>query len=164
MKIIILSCLLLVFTLSPVYGENDVSAKQEKNKHNQTTFQSRLKKWVEKVTTPEDNVITSEEKKIIKKYLKGVSTKKNGKVKKKSLPPGLAKKLARGGTLPPGWQMKVARGEVMDYEAYNNASTLPEELLRKLSSIPEGTVLLQVGNKIVKVIEASRKIVDLFEL
>jgi|APSaa5957512535_1039671.scaffolds.fasta_scaffold93557_2 hypothetical protein len=51
---------------------------------------------------------------------------------KKSLPPGLAKKLARGGTLPPGWQMKVARGEVMDYEVYNNASPLPEELLRKL--------------------------------
>ncbi len=150
--------------MSPAYGENDVSANQEKNKHNQATFQSRLKKWVEKVTTPEDNVITSEEKKIIKKFLKGVSAKKNGKVKKKSLPPGLAKKLARGGTLPPGWQMKVARGEVMDYEAYNNASTLPEELLRKLSSIPEGTVLLQVGNKIVKVIEASRKIVDLFEI
>jgi hypothetical protein len=52
----------------------------------------------------------------------------------------------------------------MDYEIYNNASTLPEELLRKLSTIPEGTVLLHVGNKIVKVIEASRKIVDLFEL
>jgi len=66
--------------------------------------------------------------------------------------------------LPPGWQMKVARGEVMDYETYNNASPLPDELLRKLSSIPEGTILLQVGNKIVKVIEASRKIVDLFEI
>ncbi len=164
MKIIILSCLLLVFTLSPVYGENDVSANYEKNKQKQTTFPSRLKKWMEKVTTPEDNVITSEEKKIIKKYLKGLSAKKKNKVKKKALPPGLAKKLARGGTLPPGWQMKVARGEVMDYEVYNNASPLPEELLRKLSSIPEGAVLLQVGNKIVKVIEASRKIVDLFEL
>jgi len=164
MKIIILPCLLLVFTLSPVYGKNEVSTNHEKNKQNQATFQSRLKKWLEKVTTPEDNVITPEEKKIIKKYLKGVSTKKKNKVKKKSLPPGLAKKLARGGTLPPGWQMKVARGEVMDYEVYNNASSLPEELLRMLSSIPEGTVLLQVGNKIVKVIEASRKIVDLFEL
>ncbi len=164
MKLFILSCLLLVFTLSPVYGENDVSVNHEKNKHNQKTFQSRLKKWLGKVTTPEENVITPEEKKIIKKYLKGVPTKKNNKVKKKSLPHGLAKKLARGGTLPPGWQMKVARGEVMDYEAYNNANPLPEKLLRRLSSIPEGTVLLLVGNKIVKVIEASRKIVDLFEL
>ncbi len=164
MKIIILSCLLLVFTLSPAYGENDVSANYEKNKQKQTTFQPRLKKWLEKVTTPEENVITPEEKKIIKKYLKGVSNKKKNKVKKKSLPPGLAKKLARGGTLPPGWQMKVARGEVIDHEVYINANPLPEELLRKLSSIPEGTVLLQVGNKIVKVIEASRKIVDLFEM
>ncbi len=161
MKIFILSCLLLVFTLSPVYGEDNVSANHEKNKHNQATFQSRLKEWL---TTPEDNVITPEEKKIIMKYLKGVSAKKKNKVKKKSLPPGLAKKLARGGTLPPGWQKKVARGEVLDHEVYNNASPLPEELLRKLSSIPEGTVLLQVGNKIVKVIEASRNIVDLFEL
>ena len=164
MKIIILLCLLSVFTLSPVYGENYVSTNHEKNKQNQPTFQSRLKKWLGKITTPEDNVITSEEKKIIKKYLYGVSTKKKNKFKQKSLPPGLAKKLARGGTLPPGWQMKVARGEVMDYETYNNASPLPDELLRKLSSIPEGTILLQVGNKIVKVIEASRKIVDLFEI
>ena len=164
MRIFTLSSLLLVFTLSSVYGESDISANHEKNKHNQVTFQSRLKKWLDKVTTPEDNVITSEEKKIIRKYLNGVSSKKNKNKKKKSLPPGLAKKLARGGTLPPGWQMKVARGEVMDYEAYNSASPLPEELLRKLSTIPEGTVLIQVGNKIVKVIEASRKIVDLFEI
>ena len=164
MKIFILSCLLLVYTLSPVYGKDDLSVNHEKNKNNQTTFQSRLKKWLEKVTTPQDNAITPEEKKIIKEYLKGVSAKKKNKVKKKSLPPGLAKKLARGGTLPPGWQMKVARGEVMDYEVYNNSMPLPEELLRKLLTIPEGTVLLQVRNKIVKVIEASRTIVDLFEL
>ena len=164
MKIFILSFLLFVFTLSSVYGKDEVSANHEKNKSNQVTFQSRLKKWLGKITTPEDKDITQEEKKIITKYLKGVSAKKKNKIKRKSLPPGLAKKLARGGTLPPGWQMKVARGEVMDYEVYNNASPLPEELLRKLSSIPEGAVLLQVGNKIVKVIEASRKIVDLFEL
>ena len=164
MKIFILSCLLLVFTLSPVYGENNVPANHEKNMHNHATFQSRLEKWLDKVATPEDNMITPEEMKIIKKYLKGVSNKKKKKGMKKTLPPGLAKKQARGGTLPPGWQMKVARGEVMDYEVYNNTSPLPEELLRKLSTIPEGTVLIQVGNKIVKVIEASRKIVDLFEL
>ena len=72
--------------------------------------------------------------------------------------------MARGGSLPPGWQKKVTRGEVMDYEVYNNAITLPEELLIRLSTIPKGTVLLQVGNKIVKVIEASREIVDLFEM
>ncbi len=164
MKIIVMSCLLLVFTLSQVYGENGESANQKKSKHNQATLESRLEKWLGKVTIPADNMITTEEKKIIKDYLKGVSTKKKYKVKRKSLPPGLAKKLARGGTLPPGWQKKVARGEVMDYEEYNNAIPLPEELLRKLPTMPEGTILLQIENEIVKVIEASRKIVDLFEL
>jgi hypothetical protein len=34
-------------------------------------FQTRLKKWLEKVTTPE-------EKKMIRKYLNGVSAKKKG--------------------------------------------------------------------------------------
>lgn len=153
-----MSCFLSVFTLSYVYGNDDLSDKNEKNKHNQATFQSKLKKWLGKVSTHEDNMFTSEDKRIIEEYLKGLS------VKKKSLPPGLAKKQARGGSLPPGWQMKVARGEVMDYEVYNNAKPLPEELLRKLSTIPKGTVLVQVGDKIVKVIEASRKIVDLLEL
>lgn len=76
----------------------------------------------------------------------------------------LAKKLARGGTLPPGWQMKVARGEVMDYEIYNTAKPLPDKILRKLPSIPKGTVLLKVGNTIVRIIKVSREIVDLFEL
>ena len=32
---------------------------------------------------------------------------------KKKLPPGLMKKLERGGELSPGWQKKVARGEVL---------------------------------------------------
>ncbi len=164
MKTIILSCLLSLFTLSSVYGENDVSANHEKNKDNQATIQSKLKGLLKKVTTSGNNVITPEEKKMIKKYLKGVSAEKKNKSRKKSLPPGLAKKMARGGTLPPGWQMKVQRGEVMDYEVYNSGSPLPEELLRKLSNIPQGTVLLHVGNQIVKIIEASREIVDLFEL
>ncbi len=122
------------------------------------------KKYAKKHTMKRMPKITLEDKKIIKEYLNGLSVKKKYKVKKKSLPPGLAKKLARGGTLPPGWQKKVARGEVMGYEVYNNANPLPEELLRRLSTIPRGTVLLQVGNKIVKVIEVSREIVDLFEI
>ena len=55
MKIIFLSCLLLVFTLFPVYGANYVSANDEENKQNQATFQSRLKKWMKKVTSGQTN-------------------------------------------------------------------------------------------------------------
>ena len=39
----------------------------------------------------------------------------------KQLPPGLQKKLARGGSLPPGWQNKLQRGEVLDREVYREA-------------------------------------------
>lgn len=42
----------------------------------------------------------------------------------RNLPPGLAKKVARGGTLPPGWQKR--------YEPF------PEELERRCSRLPAG--------------------------
>jgi len=51
--------------------------------------------------------------------------KKSGK-KKKNLPPGLQKKLARGGNLPPGWQKKVTRGEVLDWQLYRRSVKLPQ--------------------------------------
>jgi hypothetical protein len=44
--------------------------------------------------------------------------KNKQKGKKKALPPGLKKKVERGGELPPGWQKKVAKGEVLDRDLY----------------------------------------------
>ncbi len=173
---------LFVFALSPVYGKKEKSLNHEQNVDNQTSFQSNVQPWFEIGITPK-------EKNIIKQYFEGLitkgekkskiknkslshgldkklKTKKNnkGKIKKKSLPPGLAKKLERGGTLPPGWQKKVARGEVMDYEVYSQSLPLPEEILKKLPSGPDGTVLRKVGKKIVRLIEATRTIVDQFDL
>lgn len=164
MKIIISTCLIMLFTLPAVFGESELPANKEKNNQTQVDLRFKIKKWFDRVTTPEEKIFTPEEINIIKKYLNETSVKKKDTVKKKSLPPGLAKKLSRGGTLPPGWQMKVARGEVLDYEIYSKAIHLPEDILKKLSTLPEGTILLQVGNKIVKVIETSRIIIDLFEL
>ena len=42
----------------------------------------------------------------------------------KSLPPGLAKKLARGGSLPPGWQKKI--------------QPVPVVIERRLAPLPDG--------------------------
>ena len=42
----------------------------------------------------------------------------------KSLPPGLAKKLARGGSLPPGWQKKI--------------QPVPVVIEQRLAPLPEG--------------------------
>ena len=173
---------LFVFALSPVYGKKEKSLNYEQSVDNQTSFQLNVQPWFEIGITPK-------EKNIIKQYFEGLitkgekkskiknkslshgldkklKTKKNnkGKIKKKSLPPGLAKKLERGGTLPPGWQKKVARGEVMDYEVYSQSLPLPEEILKKLPPGPDGIVLRKVGKKIVRLIEATRTIVDQFDL
>lgn len=91
--------------------------------------------------------------------------KKGGKGnKQKSLPPGLAKKVERGQELPPGWQKKIAVGEVLDAEIYKKASSVSEEEKRELPPSPAGAKLLKIENKIIRVMEATRTILDVFEV
>jgi hypothetical protein len=52
----------------------------------------------------------------------------------------------------------------MDYEVYSQSLPLPEEILKKLPPGPDGIVLRKVGKKIVRLIEATRTIVDQFDL
>ncbi len=85
-------------------------------------------------------------------------------VKKKKLPPGLRKKVARGGQLPPGWQKKIARGEVMDAAVYEHSSPLPPELVKTLPPQPQGTVIVTVEGKAVRLLGATLTILDAFDL
>lgn len=82
--------------------------------------------------------------------------------KKKKLPPGLKKKLERGGQLPPGWQKKVERGEVLDVDVYHQAHPIPNRYLERLGHQPEGTSVLQIDDRIVRVHDATRTIIDVF--
>jgi hypothetical protein len=82
----------------------------------------------------------------------------------KALPPGLAKKVARGGALPPGWQQKIARGEVLPPAVYAQAQPLPEVVIRKLPPSPAGTVLVTIDGKLLRLLEATHTILDVFEL
>lgn len=82
--------------------------------------------------------------------------------KKKKLPPGLKKKLERGGSLPPGWQKKVERGEVLDSDLYRRARPIPERYLSQLERHPEGTSVLQVDDRIIRIHDATRTILDVF--
>lgn len=112
--------------------------------------------------------LNDEERNILREYFKnrGASLRsvpKPGK-KKKRLPPGLRKKLARGGQLPPGWQKKVARGEVLDEDLLAHALPLPDELLEKLPEQPPGTIIRTVEDKIVRILEATRTILDVLNL
>ena len=91
--------------------------------------------------------------------------KSGKKHKQKSLPPGLRKKLERGGDLPPGWQKKVERGEVLDEDIYRNYThSLPEEILRRLPTDPIGTSIKQIDDRIVRVMDDTRTILDVFYL
>lgn len=80
------------------------------------------------------------------------------------LPPGLAKKAARGQPLPPGWQKKLARGEVIEARTLGHAERVPERILRDLPRQPEGTVLVKVEGKLVRLHEATRTIIDVLDL
>ena len=84
--------------------------------------------------------------------------------KHKKLPPGLAKKLQRGGNLPPGWQKKLAKGEVLSEELYLHSEPLSEKEKSKLPPSPAGTKLLKIENKIISIMDATRTILDVFEV
>lgn len=82
----------------------------------------------------------------------------------KELPPGLRKKLERGGSLPPGWQMKVQRGEVLDTELYRNAERLPRDYLERLGRRSEAAELIVLGDRIIRVAEGRGTVLDVIEL
>jgi hypothetical protein len=104
--------------------------------------------------------ITSQEREVLKQHY-GSS---DHPAKQKPLPPGLQKKVARGGQLPPGWQKKVARGEVMPADVYKHTEPLSKVILVKLPPQPRGTILVKVEGKIVRLVEATKTIIDVLDL
>ena len=76
--------------------------------------------------------------------------------KHKPLPPGLEKKAQRGQALPPGWQKKLAKGEILDHEVYRHAS-----IVTPLDS--HGLITIRVEGKLIRLIQASREIIDILE-
>jgi hypothetical protein len=109
--------------------------------------------------------ITPLEKEIMQQHLadiRAVQSKKSGP--DRALPPGFAKTVARSEKLPPGWQKKIARGEVLPQTVYAQAQPLPEVVIRKLPPPPAGTILVTLDGKVIRLLEATRTIVDVFEL
>ena len=78
---------------------------------------------------------------------KNKKSKKEKKSKQKALPPGIAKKLKRGGTLPPG----IAKRE------------LPNDLKQKLPAAPEGYERVIIENDVFSVDVNTGKIVDIIK-
>lgn len=80
------------------------------------------------------------------------------------LPPGLAKNVARGKRLPPGWQRKLAIGKTFPATIYEQAVPLPPWILNQLPTQPQGTILVSLGGKVVRLFEATKTIADIFNL
>ncbi len=153
-KALILFCMLLLVTPaiakdknkdhSPGKSQHAQSLPRESDQYHHTSIQDIIDSYYR-------------EQFHAKKY------KKNGK-KKKNLPPGLQKKLARGGELPPGWQKKVARGEVLDWQLYSRSVKLPQDLLRRLPAISQGTELMRLEDRIFRILNDTREILDIFTI
>ena len=73
-----------------------------------------------------------------------------------SLPPGLQKKVARGGALPPGWQKKLAVGEYLDIDVYRRASIV----------VPVGNtgmITVEIDGRVLMLALATREIIEILK-
>ena len=91
---------------------------------------------------------------------------KSHKVKKatkqKHLPPGLEKKVRRGGELPPGWKKKIKKGDVIDKRILEqgivlNKDTYPKQYVDNYSHI------YKIEDKIIRVMNATNEILDVLK-
>jgi len=108
--------------------------------------------------------ISDDERQVIRGYVQDCGGPKHRGKKPKQLPPGLAKKVARGEQLPPGWQKKCVVGQVMPVEVYEKTHPIPPELTVKLPPPPPGTITITIGGKVVRLVKATREILDVFDV
>ncbi len=83
--------------------------------------------------------------------------------KGKPLPPGLAKKIDRGGDLPPGWEKKLVKGQTLHTDIYRQCRPLPEEVIVRLPPPPPGTILVTIDRKVLRLAKATLEILDVFD-
>ncbi len=151
--LVLVACLLILPNLA--------YSKQKKKTSGKTTAKSGVE-TPKKIGDDWLNVeIGGSERETIRRYFQKSSHKVT---KPKKLPSGLQKKAARGKALPPGWQKKIARGEVLDAEVWRHATHFPYELAKRLPPAPEGTVLIKVEGKVIRLYEATRIILDVFDV
>ncbi len=108
--------------------------------------------------------ISDDERRVFTGYVQSYNGKGKSGKNPKQLPPGLAKKVARGERLPPGWQKKCVVGQVMPAEVYEKTHPVPPELVVKLPPPPAGTVTVTIGGKVVRLAKATLEILDVFDV
>jgi hypothetical protein len=137
--------------------------KGEKNKKKSSPNETAAHPEGHQAEAKREIGITVTEREIIRGYC--VQIKKPGKKGMvRSLPPGLAKKVARGGRLPPGWEKKLVKGETIPVEVFREeCHPLPTEVVIRLPEPPPGTILRAIQGTIVRLHEKTREILDVFD-
>lgn len=98
-----------------------------------------------------------DDRKGVLRYFSGFRENERG------LPPGLAKNYLRGKSLPPGWQKKVYGGYVIGDDLRGYFHPLEYSLFPGLEAVPD-TRLYLYGNRIVRVYEPRREVIDIIEV
>lgn len=78
--------------------------------------------------------------------------------KNKDLPPGLQKKVERGGELPHGWKKKLRKGYTLDSNVFSHGVILKG----RYPSVP-GTSVYRIDDKIIRLSIATREIIDILK-
>lgn len=121
----------------------------------------------------QDKKLTKQERKTIEDYVakhraaEQAASRGKGKGKgqvNKTLPPGLTKKVERGGDLPPGWQDKLTVGETLPEKVLEQAQPLPKDISAKLPAAPAGTTNVVIEGKVLRVMTKTRQVLDVLDL
>ncbi len=104
---------------------------------------------------------STEERAVLENWQRGQADQRPSE---RRLPPGLQRKVDRGGELPPGWKKKLAVGERLPEEYETKTQSLPDEVIQRLPQSVEGTEILQIGDEVIRVMDNTREIVDILGL
>ena len=74
----------------------------------------------------------------------------------KKIPPGLQKKINRGGSLPPGWQKKLKKGHHIHRDVRKHETVL-------IPLDKKGIVTVKVDGKIIRLIHATNEILEILK-
>lgn len=66
--------------------------------------------------------------------------------------------------LPPGWYTRIKRGCVIPSDIYVYREPVPSYVLVKMPPQPPGVVHIMVGGKVIRLMEATKTIMDVFEI
>lgn len=95
----------------------------------------------------------------IRQYITGYRSNNNTR----NLPPGLAKKVARGGDLPPGWQKKVSRGNTFPGDLWPFTSPVNYNQVPRFGDPGDGIDIYSIGNRLFKLNRSDNRILDILD-